>query len=67
MIVPVLMSAEECEVNNDKAWCLSNCIGIVDEDSLSTWNINLSEELIKFACSPEQVLAVLLFVVILNF
>ena len=67
MIVPVIMPAEECKVNNDKAWCLSNCIGIMDKDSLSTWNINLSDELIKFACSPEQLVAVCLFEVILNF
>ena len=39
----------------------------MDKDSLSFMNINVDDELIKFACSPEQLVAVLLFVVILNF
>jgi hypothetical protein len=66
MVVPVFMTTEESQVNNDKAWSLSYCIGVMDEDALTTWDIDLAEELVELTGSPEELLTVFIFIVILN-
>jgi len=66
VVVPVFMTTEERQVNNDKAWSLIYRIGVMDEDSLTAWDIDLAEELIELTGSLEELLTVFIFIVILN-